>query len=141
MGKDKKGPPTVLYVDDEPHMLTIMSSRFKTNGYQVLEAEDGFQALEVVKKNKPDIIVLDINMPKMSGVELCSRLKAEPSTAPIPVVMLTCMTSDTLETECIHAGAVGIIYKPEIRELLILMKRILAGEKINWAEYDNPRDL
>jgi DNA-binding response OmpR family regulator len=82
-------PKTVLVVDDEPQILRMLRINFEQAGYQVITAADGRQALEEVALQKPDIILLDNMMPVMSGLEVARKLKADPATAGIPVVMLT----------------------------------------------------
>jgi CheY-like chemotaxis protein len=82
-------PVRVLLVDDEPSILEIFSQYLELSGYQVITGVDGEEALEKTRREKPDIIVLDIRMPKMDGWEVCERIKKDPSVCGIPVIFLT----------------------------------------------------
>jgi len=82
-------PKRVLVVDDEPEILHMLRVNFEKEGYQVITAANGRQALEEVAIQKPDIILLDNMMPDISGLEVARKLKADQATAGIPVVMLT----------------------------------------------------
>lgn len=127
----------VLFVDDEPYVLKIVKNRLASNGYEVSTASSGKEGLEKAREENPDIIVLDYSMPLMTGTETCLQLKQQEKTRKIPVVIFTARTRKGLEAECIQAGAVGIIYKPTISELLHLMNRIIRGEKIVWGKEDD----
>jgi len=85
MFKNKK----VLLVDDEEDILTMLQSRLTTEGYSVLTARDGVEGLSVAKTWKPDLIILDILMPKMDGTEMSGVLKENPETQNIPILFLT----------------------------------------------------
>lgn len=125
----------ILFVDDEPHVVLLMKRRLEHAGYSVLTAAEGEEAFKKAKADVPDLMIIDQTMPKMSGVELCRKVKAEAPLKNVPVIIYTANTQKGLEEECIQAGAVGIIYKPLVAELLTLVRRIFAGEKIDWGEY------
>lgn len=80
---------TILVADDEPHIRHVVSAKLKNAGYDVLVAEDGREAYELAKANHPSLIVTDCQMPEMSGLELCGRLRSEADTADIPALILT----------------------------------------------------
>lgn len=80
---------TILVCDDEPHILHVVASKLKNAGFNVLTAEDGLEGFETARTHKPDLIVSDYQMPELSGLEMCARLRGEPGTAEIPVLMLT----------------------------------------------------
>lgn len=80
---------TILVVDDEPELVTMIRNILKDNGYHVICAFDGPQVFEVLKKQTPDIILLDIMMPEMNGLDVLARLKGDPETSSIPVFLLT----------------------------------------------------
>ena len=82
---DKKA----LVVDDEIHIVQVVAIKLRNNGFEVTTAENGSVALECAKTQKPDIIITDYQMPVMSGVELIEKLRSDPETAEIPVIMLT----------------------------------------------------
>lgn len=119
----------LLLIDDEPMILKMMQSRFQAHHYEVLVASSGEEGIKLAKKSKPNLIVLDILMPGMDGHETCKRLKADPDTKDIPIVMFSCNLKLGMQTECIEEGAVGVIYKPEVKKLLESVKAVLAGVK------------
>ncbi len=82
-------PRTVLVADDENHIRAVVIAKIRSAGYNVLEARDGEEALELARLTTPDLVVTDLQMPFMSGLELCLRLKSDPRTASTPVIMLT----------------------------------------------------
>ena len=136
---NKPAPPRILVADDEPNIVQLIKRRLENHGYAVLTAANGKETLEKARKDKPALIVLDHSMPILSGYDACLELKKDALTKGIPVVVLTASTEKGIEERYISAGAVGVIYKPLVLELLHLIKRILAGEKIDWAEYiDEP---
>jgi CheY-like chemotaxis protein len=85
----------VLVVDDELDMRTFISTLLETNGFKPLTAQDGFQGLEVARKNKPSLIILDIMMPKESGINLYRELRNDPDLKDIPVIMLSALSRKT----------------------------------------------
>src|ERR1051326_3784098 len=79
----------ILVTDDEERVVRLLQIRLEALGYEVVPAHDGEAALQKVAEGKPDLVLLDVMMPKMDGFEVLRRLKADPETAPIPVIMLT----------------------------------------------------
>src|SRR5215472_5839848 len=109
LGDEKK---SILVVDDSPDNLTLMSQLLK-DLYKVKVANSGERALKVARaEHPPDLILLDIMMPVMSGYEVCQQLKADASTAEIPVIFLTAMTETEDEKKGFELGAVDYITKP-----------------------------
>ena len=82
---DKK----ILVVDDEIHIVQVVAIKLRNNGFDVITAENGAEALEMVATQKPDLIVTDFQMPLMTGLELIENLRAKPETSEMPVIMLT----------------------------------------------------
>ena len=82
---------TILAVDDDASTRKILAFRLKQAGYRVLTAESGEEGLRLAEQERPDLILLDIMMPKMKGRDVCARLKASPATARIPVIFLTAL--------------------------------------------------
>ena len=107
-----RDPPLILTVDDTPENLEILRMRLEAQGYQVVEAADGEEGLARARELKPDLILLDINMPRMSGLEVCRVLKADPATAGIKIVMLTASGSDEDRTRAFDAAADDYFMKP-----------------------------
>jgi len=102
----------VLVVDDEEKNRELLRDLVEEQGHQVTEAENGEQALERVKKALPDVILLDVMMPGMDGFEVCRRLKDNPETAPIPILLVTSLTERSERLTGIEAGANDFISKP-----------------------------
>ncbi len=81
--------PLILVADDERHIRAVVASKLRTAGYEVMEAGDGAEAFALATATPPDAVVTDLQMPEMSGIELCMALKAEPSCAQVPCLLLT----------------------------------------------------
>ena len=91
----KAGEPPVkrvLIVDDEPDVVRYLEMLLRDSGYETLAAADGAEALELVRKERPDLVTLDISMPKASGTRFYKEIKTDPALAPIPVVIVTAVT-------------------------------------------------
>jgi adenylate cyclase len=109
----------VVVADDDPDIVDILTFNLTTAGYEVTSAADGVEALELVRASMPDLVVLDIMMPRMDGLAALAALKADEATKEIPVVMLTAKTSDTDQWAGWEAGADYYITKPfDLDELL-----------------------
>lgn len=119
-GTDKE-KPLVLFIDDNEHLRELVQSILR-NKYSILTAADGEQGLELLEDNAVDIIVCDMMMPKMNGLELCRRVKGEVQTSHIPIIMLTVKSSTEDQIECYKAGAESFISKPF--DTLLLQARI-----------------
>ncbi|MCB9800129.1 MAG: response regulator [Candidatus Omnitrophica bacterium] len=128
----------ILFADDEDNVVILMRRRLEKSGFQVLTASNGVEAFDILKKENPQLVILDQMMPQMSGLELCRKMKSEEKFKNIPVIIYTASTKKGLEEEVIHSGATGIIYKPMVVELVQLAKKILKGESIDWNEYQPP---
>ncbi|NJM14273.1 MAG: response regulator [Bacteroidales bacterium] len=108
----------ILIVDDNQENLRVVSNYLKDNGYKLALAQDGINALEIVKNNKIDLILLDIMMPDMDGFEVCEKLKENPDTKNIPVIFLTAKTDTEDIVKGFHMGGVDYITKPFKKEEL-----------------------
>jgi two-component system alkaline phosphatase synthesis response regulator PhoP/two-component system response regulator VicR len=116
----------VLVVDDENNIRRLIEVNLVRAGYRVSTAMDGVDALEKIAADRPDIVVLDVMMPRMDGFEVLHRLKAEPSTAEIHVLMLTAKAQDADVFHGWKSGADGYLTKPfNPMELLIWVRRTL----------------
>ena len=110
---------TILVADDEASMRKVIERRLQAWGYGVVIAVDGLEAVRLAKERRPDLILLDVMMPGLNGLDVCRQLKGEGSTAPIPVIIVTAKESRTIRDEVTEAGANGFIQKPyEFDELL-----------------------
>ena len=84
-----RNPPQILIADDKPSNVDILKMRLEAHGYEILTAEDGEQALASARTRQPDLILLDVMMPKMSGIEVCKKLKADDKVPFIPIILVT----------------------------------------------------
>lgn len=114
---NSNGRRTVLIVDDTPDNLTLLSNLLKDK-YNTKVATSGATALQIVASSKVDLILLDIMMPEMDGIETCRQLKADPSSAAIPVVFLTAKSQQEDESLGRSVGAVDFLRKPVNPDLL-----------------------
>ncbi len=118
--------PRILIVDDRPSNLKILRMRLNAEGYGVIEAADGAQALALAASENPDLVLLDMMMPGMDGCEVCRRLKARHEDEFVPVIMLTARTETEAIVKGLEAGADEYVTKPfEILELLARVKSML----------------
>src|SRR5690606_21424227 len=104
--------PTVLVVEDDPTILQLLEVNFEMEGYIVLRAEDGEQGLAVARDSRPDAIVSDVMMPKMSGLALVQALKASADTKAIPVILLSAKAQGSDVRMGLEAGADDYVTKP-----------------------------
>ena len=122
-------PKKILAVDDERHIVRLVEVNLQRAGYEVVTAYDGREALEKVKAENPDLVVLDVMMPYMDGFEVLKTLKADPSTAEIPVIMLTAKAQDADVFRGWQSGVDCYLTKPfNPMELLTFVKRIFDSQ-------------
>jgi len=122
----KAATPKILIAEDEPDVLTLVAGNLKTAGYQVLKAEDGESALEQARHALPALIVLDLMLPGMSGLEVCRVLKTDSATRAIPILMLTAKAEEIDRIVGLELGADDYVTKPfSPRELVLRIKSIL----------------
>jgi len=116
----------VLVADDEPDVRLLVASNLRLGGFTVLEAEDGPATLEAARTRTPDLIVLDLMLPGMSGLEVCRVLKSDPATRRIPIVMLTAKAEEIDRIVGLELGADDYLTKPfSPRELLLRIRNVL----------------
>jgi two-component system alkaline phosphatase synthesis response regulator PhoP len=117
---------TILVVDDEKDLLDIISYNLKKEGFQVLIAENGREGIELARVHHPDLILLDIMMPEMDGIEVCKMLKADESMKHTPVIFLTAKSEERVEVKGLDLGADDFIAKPvSTGKLLSRIKAVL----------------
>lgn len=122
---DKQGKK-ILVVDDEPGVVEIVRVNLEWEGYEICEAFNGQEGWNRVRSEKPDLVILDVMMPEMSGLELLERIKAEPGVCDIPVVMLTVRARDVDVAQALEKGAVEYLIKPfDPLDLVQVVKKIL----------------
>lgn len=112
---------TVLIVEDSPTQAKQIAGLVTQHDVDVVIAEDGPQALRIIDAVQPDLVVLDINLPEMNGFQVCRRLKRDPETAHIPVVMLTSSSSSDEMIKGLEAGAQDYILKDDFAAETLLM--------------------
>ena len=110
---------TILVVDDELPIIELIQYNLKKEGFAVLTAENGAQALELARTEKPDLIILDLMLPDMGGFDICRILRNDSSTARIPIIMATAKTSDSDIVSGLELGADDYITKPFSPKVLV----------------------
>ncbi len=109
----------ILLVDDDPEWLEIATTALQSAGYLIYLATEGMEGVLEARDKKPDLIILDISMPRLDGFEVCRKLKTDPRTENIPILMLTCRSSKGDVVEAFKAGASDYLIKPVKAPLLI----------------------
>jgi DNA-binding response OmpR family regulator len=117
------GKKRILVIDDEPDFVKLLQARLQIEGYDVLTAEDGIKGIQLARRDKPDLIILDIMMPGMDGHMVCDMLKKSTITWSIPVIYLTARTGEADELLALEKGAKYYLTKPYNPEMLQEMVR------------------
>jgi two-component system, OmpR family, alkaline phosphatase synthesis response regulator PhoP len=118
--------PKVLVVDDNPQNLELILAYLEDVDCQCMSAEGGQEALEIIKNTPPDLVLLDVMMPKISGFEVCKRIKGNPESADIPVIMVTALNEIGDIEKAINSGTDDFLSKPVNKwELLTRVKTML----------------
>lgn len=118
-------PLRVLVCDDERHIVRLLQVTLERQGFQVLTAFDGREALRAVEQQNPDLVVLDVMMPYLDGYEVLKCLRRDPATEKLPVIMLTARSQDRDVFDAYHCGADLYLTKPfDPMELVTFVKRI-----------------
>jgi two-component system, OmpR family, alkaline phosphatase synthesis response regulator PhoP len=121
-------PGHILAVDDDDRIRRLVQFNLQRAGYRVSAAADGLEALEQIGQEKPDLVLLDINMPRLDGIELLRRLRADPDTAALPVILLTAKAQDEDILEGKRSGADYYLTKPfSPVELLSVIREALGA--------------
>ena len=115
--------PTIIVADDEPPIRLVVSEKLRTAGYTVFEARDGDEALELILKHRPVAVITDLQMPYMNGLELATRLSAEPCTSSIPLLLLTARGHILSEEQISRTNIKKVMSKPfGVRDLLLYVQ-------------------
>jgi len=125
---------TILVVEDEAEILELVRYNLSREGYKILEAESGEEALRLVRREKPDLVVLDLMLPEIDGLEVCRQMKNEEDTAKIPVVMLTAKGEEADIVAGLELGADDYITKPFSPRVLVARVKAVLRRKAVTAE-------
>ena len=119
--------PKILVVDDEPDALEVLGFKLKEAGYAPVYAKDGQRAITIARGERPALIVLDLMLPEVDGLEVCKILRRDPGTAAIPILMLTARAAEMDRVLGLELGADDYVTKPfSPRELVLRIKKLLA---------------
>src|SRR5206468_1117223 len=142
----------ILVIDDEPDAVELVEFNLRSAGYEVVTAADGAEALKKAKAHAPDLVVLDVMLPEVDGLEVCKMLRRDPATSAIPIIMVTAKAAEIDRILGLELGADDYITKPfSPRELVLRVKKMLqrgqaADDKKDTFKFgdlliDNPRHL
>ncbi len=134
-----ENPPRILIVDDVKENVKILVSILQHEGYDITTSSDGYEALKMVKEQEFDLLLLDIMMPEISGLEVCRYLKVDPKTAAIPVIFLTASNDKKVLTKAFDVGGIDYIRKPYFKEELLA--RVKAALKIRHYEKNLEKEV
>lgn len=122
--------PKILVVDDEPDVVAFIERTLRTEGFDVVSAFDGISALDLVDAEKPDLVLLDLMMPMISGYEVCEQIKANPQTQAIPVICVSSAHTPDARAHTLRLGAATLIVKPFLpMELVAQIRRYLKQDQ------------
>lgn len=128
-------PPRVLIADDDPQGVELLEAFLADSGYEIRSATDGEDALCQVAQWRPDVVLLDVMMPRLSGFEVCKRLRADAATGDVAVLMTTALDQPSDIDRAVEAGTNDFLTKPiNKNELLLRLRSLLASRKF-------PREL
>lgn len=137
-GVETNNQKTILIVDDEQPIVDILVYNLKKEGYNTLEANDGVTAVDMALNNKPDLILLDIMLPKMDGLTVCKKIRSKYN---IPILMLTAKDEEIDKILGLELGADDYITKPfSVRELMARIKANLRKSEIKADQYNNQKN-
>jgi len=132
----------ILVVDDEPSLLRLIAYVLETEGYETITASSGMEALDQVQTGQPDLVILDVMLPDISGIDVCQQLRDKPETALLPIIMLSARTQVTDKIRGLQAGADEYVTKPidadeivaRVAALLARTRRLRQAERLRRGE-------
>jgi DNA-binding response OmpR family regulator len=131
----------ILVVDDEPDIVELVSYNLKKDGFVVASAADGEEALSLIKKNRYDLIILDLMLPGIQGVDLCRMIRSNAATERLPIIMLTAKADESDRVLGLEMGADDYLSKPfSTRELIARVKSGACGN-YRRRSHDRQRDI
>src|SRR5512145_2347608 len=120
----------ILVIDDEPDLLELVRINLRQAGYEVETAETGRDALELLRRSAPDLVVLDLMLPDVTGTEICRRMRTDPELADLPIIMLTAKADEVDRVVGLELGADDYVTKPfSPRELTLRVRAVLRRRK------------
>ena len=132
-------PGRVLVVDDDPAVRSVLRSALETEGHVVTEAATGNAALTAAREGTPDVVLLDIRLPELDGVEVCRQWKANPRTASIPVILITGLNDRAVRLAGIDAGADEFLAKPiDVEEVRLRVRNAVQTSRRRQAPAPEP---
>ncbi len=124
-------PPKILVVDDEDDVVNLVSFNLRAAGMKVLVARDGVAAIDLTRREHPDLVILDLMMPELDGISVCELIRRQPDSADTPVIMLTAWASDRARLVGLQAGANEYLTKPfSPRDLVRRVQSLLAEHSL-----------
>ncbi len=127
--------PSILVAEDEGALLTLLHYNLEREGYRVLEARDGEEAMLVAEEEKPDLVLLDWMLPQLSGIEVCRRLRSKQETRNVPIIMLTARGEEQDRIRGLDTGADDYLTKPfSMTELLARLRAVMRRIRPSLAE-------
>ena len=121
------GAKKILVVEDDLVTQRVLSARLEINGYEVITAQDGEEGLKKARKESPDLVMLDLMMPKMTGYEVCRMLKFDDKYKNTPIIVLSALDQQDEREKAVKAGADAVFIKPFDLELLLVKIREFIG--------------
>ena len=133
------GPSKILVADDDPRNVRLMESILKASGYPVVKAGDGQEALEMIASEHPDLVLLDVMMPRLSGLEVCRKVRMQHETRLLPVIMVTALNAVEEKVQALEMGADDFLSKPVNKEELLAKLRSMLRVKSLHDEVESTR--
>lgn len=133
----KDTAPTVLVVDDEEDLLSLLKYNLEQEGFRTVLARDGVEGLDAAREEEPDLIILDVMMPRMDGIEACRRLRQDAHLRTVPILMLTARTEEEDQVEGLDVGADIYLGKPVSISVIISQSKALLRSA---RRYEEPPD-
>jgi len=123
-------PPRILVVEDVPVMLEVLRMRLEAEGYAVVTARDGVEALEKAREHHPDLVLLDLMLPRLSGERVCRELRSDPRTRAVPIIVVSARVGETERLRALAAGADAFLAKPyDVAQLTGEIRTRLAAKR------------
>ena len=145
---DKQGPTkTILIIDDDPIVAVIYQRFLKAHGFAVATARDGAAGLQLIRSSQPDAILLDLMMPKVSGLEVVRSIRAEPALAKLPVLVMTAAAVPAMIEQALAAGATRVFDKANDKPLAVvsvlhdLLGTMLESQLVSISKSGNPESV